>query len=249
MRLDHVWYRFGRFLVSLLARAFLELSILRKAPLPSGPVILAANHPSTVDPALLTLLIPDQISILILGSLFKIPLFGKSLRFCGHIPVLHGNGQQALDQAKELLGQGKPVAIFPEGVISPQEGGLSRPRSGLARLALSSGAPVIPVGIHLDARKIRKVKTRVDGKDDVGTWYFHGPYAITVGKPLTFQGDAENRELVGEVSEQIMEQIDHLSIESALRIRTVRKLSWVGTAGWWLWSPIRLIRAWFVFGG
>ncbi len=63
----------------------------------------------------------------------------------------------------------------------------SRGRSRcVARLALSTGAPVIPVGIGLDRARIHLIETLVDGAIEVGTWYFGGPYAMTVGEPLHF---------------------------------------------------------------
>ncbi|MEM5776335.1 MAG: hypothetical protein AAGU05_15135, partial [Anaerolineaceae bacterium] len=61
------WYNMGKVLVALVAHAGFDLDILWKAPLPEGPLILAANHPSTFDPALLTTLVEQQVSILIHG--------------------------------------------------------------------------------------------------------------------------------------------------------------------------------------
>ncbi len=249
--LQAVWYRIGRTLVSLLARGGLELSIDWKAPIPPGAVILAANHPSTFDPGFLTTLTPNQISILIRESLFKIPVFGLSLRLCGHVPVIYGNGQQALDKAEKLLKAGRTVAIFPEGRISPLEGGFNKPHSGLARLALKTGAPVIPVGIYLDQKQIYRVETKERTEDDIeiGALYFHGPYAITVGNAMHFTGDVNDRQLVAQVSEQVMRRIMVLAGESAQRIRTNRRLNWLRATRWWLWSPIRLVRYWYAFEG
>ena len=249
--LQKAWYRLGRYIVSLFARGGLELSIDWKAPIPAGAVILAANHPCTFDPGFLTTLTPNQISVLIRESVFKIPFFGRSLRLCGHIPVIYGNGQQALDEAEKLLKQGRTIAIFPEGRISPLEGGFNKPHSGLARLALKSGAPVIPVGIHLDQKQIYRVETneRTDDEIEIGAFYFHGPYAITVGKAMMFTGDVNDRQLVAQVSEQVMRRIILLARESALRVQTNRRLNWLKVSRWWLWSPVRLIRYWYAFEG
>lgn len=242
----NLWYRFGRALVSFLARGILDLSIRTKAPIPQGPVILAANHPSTSDPAILTTLVNEKISVLILDTLFKVPLFGKSLRFCGHIPVVYGKGQEALDKAEALLKSGKSVAIFPEGLISP-EGGFHHAHSGLARLALSSGAPVVPVGIHLDQKQLHWVHTQVEGRDEVGAWYFHGPYAMTVGHALQFQGDVQDRERVKEVTNVIMERIISLAGESAARNRLARRMNMMDAMRWLAWIPVRLVRSWSAF--
>ncbi|MDD5369449.1 MAG: lysophospholipid acyltransferase family protein [Anaerolineaceae bacterium] len=194
--------------------------------MPKGAVILAANHPCTVDPAMLTLLTHRQVSILILDTLFKVPLFGASLKFSGHIPVVCGQGQAALNEAERLVRAGRSVVIFPEGEISPPDGGYCKPRSGLARLALITGAPIVPVGIHLDPRQIRVIETQVGHKPEIGTWYLSGPYGMTVGEPMLFKGGVEDREYVKRVSEQVMNRIARLSDESALRIQTADRLYW-----------------------
>jgi 1-acyl-sn-glycerol-3-phosphate acyltransferase len=240
------WYRLGRLAVSLLARGGLELTVQWKAPIPDGPKILVANHPSTIDPAILTTLVKDHINILIHGELFKIPFFGKSLRGCGHIPVCEGGGAWALEEAQRRLQAGESVAIFPEGEISPTDGPFKTIHSGAARLAICSGVPVIPIGIHLDAKQIRVTKSRIDDQEELGTWYFHGPYALTIGHSMTFSGEVESRQLVREVSEQIKARIVALSIESASRVRSKRKLNWARATRWWLWAPVRLVRSWSV---
>lgn len=212
------WYGIGRILVSIFAGLALRMNVLWKIPRPTGPMILVANHPSTTDPALITTLVPQQTSILIKSVLFQVPLFGRSLRMSGHIPVFEGGGKAALEEAERLLRAGRTIVIFPEGEISPLEGGFKKPRTGAARLALSTGAPVIPVGIGLDPACMQIIETQVEGKPEPGTWYFHGPYAMTVGEPMVFNGSPENRELVREVSQQIMSQIITLAHESSDRL-------------------------------
>lgn len=237
--------------MTVFAQAMLHIDIEWHAPLPEGPAILAANHPSTIDPAVLTVLSRERMSILIRESLFKVPLFGRSLRFSGHIPVVFGSGQEALDQAQALLAQGRKVAIFPEGIISPVEGGFHRPRSGVGRLALASGVPVVPVGIHLDKSRIELVQTHVDGEEELGAWYFRGPYAITVGEAQSFSGHPDDRTLVRSVSDQVMHRISRLSELSALRIRTTARLEhemMVSAAAWkiplmFFWSALSLVWA------
>jgi 1-acyl-sn-glycerol-3-phosphate acyltransferase len=243
------WYRIGRTIVSLIARSILELSVEWKNTLPSGPFILAANHPSTIDPAIVTTLTPQPVTILIRNALFRVPLFGRSLKACGHLPVIAGQGQQVLDEAERLIKAGKSVVIFPEGEISPLEGGFRSPRTGLARLALATGVPVIPLGIGLDVKQLRFTHSNIDDIEEVGTWYFHGPYAVTIGKAMTFLGDASDRERVHQISEQVMTQISRLAGESNQRIRTRQRMTWLNTARWWLWSPVRLIRSWDALQG
>ena len=85
------------------------------------------------------------------------------------------------------------MAIFPEGAINPLNGGFHHPHTGAARPALSTGAPVIPVGIGLQRERIRLVETEMEGKPEVTTGYLGGPYAMTVSQPLRFAGDVEDR--------------------------------------------------------
>jgi 1-acyl-sn-glycerol-3-phosphate acyltransferase len=154
-----------------------------------------------------------------------VPLFGRYLHMAGHVPVVNGNGRQAFEAAKRLLGTGQSIAIFPEGAVSPLEGGLHRPRTGAARLALSTGAPIVPVGIHLQRERVHVVESRYSGISAAGTWYLRGPYSMTVGKPMTFVGDVEDRAYVQTVSERIIRRIARLAQQSACRINRPTRCS------------------------
>ncbi len=222
--LERLLYQSGRAAVGVCAHTLFQMNV-RPAPLPAGPKIIAANHPSTTDPFLILTLLPEHTSILIDDRLFKVPVFGSYLRAAQHIPVVPGRGREAFDAALALLAAGRSVAIFPEGAISPLAGGFHPARSGVARLALASGAPVIPVGIHLARERIRLRTTMIDGVPAVGTWYLGGPYAMTAGTPLHFTGDPENRALVAAVAERIMGRIIALAAESARRLERVPEMA------------------------
>jgi 1-acyl-sn-glycerol-3-phosphate acyltransferase len=211
-------YHLGSLLVGVYARLRLDLDVVWQSPLPKGPKVFAANHPSTTDPFLMVALLPEPVSILIHDTLFRVPLFGRYLRRTGHVRVVPGDGQAACEEALRLLRGGRSVLVFPEGGISPLEGGFGQPRSGVARLALRSGAPVIPLGIHLPRERIRLVETWVDGRPDVARWYLHGPYAVTGGAALHLSGDAEDRAFVRRTAEHVMEQIACLAEQSARRL-------------------------------
>jgi 1-acyl-sn-glycerol-3-phosphate acyltransferase len=236
------WYYLGRSLVAAYTQYILKADIQYKATLPDGPKILVANHPSTSDPAFVTVLLEEQISILIKELLFKVPLFGRSLRWSGHIPVVEGEGKQAMQSAVEYLRAGRSIFVFPEGEISPLEGGFRRAHSGAARLALSTGAPVIPVGLGLVPGRLREIPAIVDGKLDVGYWYLHGPYAMTVGRPLFFQGDSSNQTHVHEVIDQIMHQVSLLAADSYSRARAAQPAALgvgsVVSLGWQLFGRL-----------
>jgi 1-acyl-sn-glycerol-3-phosphate acyltransferase len=216
--LNQILYTLGRPVVNFYAAAMFEMDVVWEETLSAGPKIIAPNHPSTTDPFLITGLIAEPTSILIDDRLFKVPVFGRYLHLTGHVPVVNGNGREAFETAMRLLEAGRSIAIFPEGAVSPLEGGLHRPRTGVARLALSTGVPIIPIGIHLQRDRIHVIESTYSGISATGTWYLRGPYAMTVGKPMTFVGDVEDREYVQMVSERVIRRIAHLAQQSAHRL-------------------------------
>jgi 1-acyl-sn-glycerol-3-phosphate acyltransferase len=222
--LSQVFYKLGRPAVTLYAGLMFDMDVAWEEPLPRGPKIIAPNHPSTTDPFLIAGLVTEPTSILIDDRLFKVPVFGRYLHLAGHVPVVEGNGRKAFEAAKGLLEAGQNVAIFPEGAVSPLAGGLHPPRTGAARLALSTGVPVIPIGIHLPRERIHVVESSYSGISATGRWYLRGPYAMTVGTPMVFGGDVEDRECVREVGERIIQRIAHLAQLSARRAdRSIRR--------------------------
>jgi 1-acyl-sn-glycerol-3-phosphate acyltransferase len=200
------------------ARLLLNMDIHWRSSLPAGPVLFAANHPSTTDPLLIHLISKKPMSVMIHSKVFSIPLLEAYMRIMEQICVNPGQGEKVLEQARQTLKAGRSVTIFPEGLISPAGGGFNPPRSGVGRLALSSGVPVIPIGIYLSDKGCHRIPTTFDGEPDIVTWYLHGPYAITIGKALHFRGDANDRDFVKKVTETIMQSIRALALDSQKRI-------------------------------
>lgn len=117
----------------------------------AGPVILASNHISYLDPLALAVVAHRRgrrTRFLAKEELFARRGLGTWLRAAHQIPVARGTATAAgaLDAAVDALGAGACVAVFPEGTIStdlePMAG-----KSGTARLAAASGVPVTPVGL------------------------------------------------------------------------------------------------------
>lgn len=212
-------YRLTRNAIQAYAQMLFKMRIHWHAPLPPGRKLIAANHPSCTDPFVMPLLTKMEISILITGKAFKVPLFNSLLRRCGQIPVVPGSGSDAMDQARERLESGGTVAIFPEGHLSPQEGGHLPARPGAVRLAMLTGTPVIPVGIHYPREKNIRITSKIAGGErSDGYWYLTGPYQITVGEPMYFSGDPDDRRQVADASLLLMDEIAHLAEESRLRM-------------------------------
>lgn len=212
-------YRLARATIHAYSQLLFKMRVHWRAPLPAGRKLIAANHPSCTDPFVMPLLTKMEISILITGKAFTVPLFSDLLRRCGQIPVVEGSGRDALEEARERLESGGTVAIFPEGHISPQEGGHLPARPGAVRLAMLTGAPIIPVGIHYPREKNVRISSKITGgeKSD-GYWYLTGPYQLTVGEPMFFEGDPDDRAQVAEASIRLMDEIAHLAEESRLRM-------------------------------
>jgi 1-acyl-sn-glycerol-3-phosphate acyltransferase len=159
------------------------------------------------------------------GAAFKIPAFGSFLRRIGQIPVAAGWGRQAVAEGVARLAAGQTVGIFPEGALSPTDGSLASVHTGVARLALSSGAPVIPIGIASDQSCVRNLPTEIDGSIGIAKLAVGGPYAVTIGEPLSFCGDAGDRLYVREVADQIGEHIAALRRQSSSRLPDAERWS------------------------
>lgn len=116
-----------------------------------GGFIVAANHYSEVDPLMLAHFLVDHGRppfFLAKSSLFEVPGLGAALRHLQQVPVYRASSKagDALVAARKALAEGKPIAIMPEGTLT-RDPDLwpMKARPGVGRLALTSGAPVIPV--------------------------------------------------------------------------------------------------------
>lgn len=214
MKISKPLYWLSRPVADTYTAALLQMDVRQHQDLPTGAKIIAANHPSTTDPFFVAAMLPQQSYILINQLLFQIPVLGKYLRHSGHIPVMAGQGQEAIDAAVDLLRDGRTIIIFPEGDLSPADGSRLKARTGVARLALASGAPVIPVGIHLDAKRLKPVCSHVTGQPEHGRLYLSGPYAMTFGRPLFLHGYLEDRSRVRASADLVMHHIYELAHES-----------------------------------
>jgi 1-acyl-sn-glycerol-3-phosphate acyltransferase len=117
----------------------------------NGPLILAGNHIGTFDPVALTAasrvrrVAPRMMAT---GGLFRAPVVGRLMRLAGHIPVDRGRATiaNAVPDAEEALQVGSVVFIYPEGRIGLDPAMWpERAKTGVARLALATGVPVVPV--------------------------------------------------------------------------------------------------------
>ncbi|HVQ24955.1 MAG TPA: lysophospholipid acyltransferase family protein, partial [Planctomycetota bacterium] len=134
-----------------LFRVLFTYDCLGEEKLPAtGGAIISANHPSYLDPILLSLQVKRPILFMAWDRLFRVPLLGRLLRLFGAFPVdvRPGRGLDAYARAKQHVLDGDLVGIFPEGKRS--RAGWMEPelRGGAARLALDTGALVYPATIR-----------------------------------------------------------------------------------------------------
>lgn len=180
-----------------------------RAHLPAhGPVILASNHLSFIDSVVIRFATPRRVTFLTKAEYFAgRGLRGRVVRWfftvAGSVPVARGQhraAQAALDTALEVLADDRVFGIYPEGTRS-LDGRLYRGRTGVAWLALTSGAPVVPVALH-GTERLQPVGKRLPR-----------PHRVTVrfGPPLHFTGDPASARARRIVTDEVMQAIAALS--------------------------------------
>jgi 1-acyl-sn-glycerol-3-phosphate acyltransferase len=119
-----------------------------------GPAILASNHLSYADWLFMPLTLNRKVTFVAKAEYFTTPglkgwLQNRFFRGAGQVPIDRTSGDTAADAlvaAKRVLGAGELFGIYPEGTRS-HDGRLYRGRTGVARLAIETGVPVVPIGV------------------------------------------------------------------------------------------------------
>jgi 1-acyl-sn-glycerol-3-phosphate acyltransferase len=140
----------------------------------SGPLLLASNHRSFLDPFVIGTLVRRPVYYMAKRELFEKRWQAWALNALGAFPVDRGAGDRdAMDTARAILARGDCVVVFPEGTRM-RSGPLGDPKRGIGRLALETGAPVAPVAVI--------------GSDAVRRGWRIRPrkVRIRVGRPLRF---------------------------------------------------------------
>jgi len=177
----------------------------------SGPVILASNHLAVADSFYLPLVVRRRITFLAKAEYFTgTGIKGWFNRWfytaAGQVPIDRTDAdaaQAALETAERLLSQGKVLGMYPEGTRSP-DGRLYKGKTGLARLALETGVPVIPVAM---------IGTDVVNPPGSKMWRF-GRVTVRFGEPMDFSrfdGLAGNRFIERAVIDEVIYELMTLS--------------------------------------
>ena len=147
---------------------------------PRQPYVFMANHISTVDIWALFVALPVKVRFIAKKQLGQIPLFGWAMAAGRFIFIDRQNplaARRSIDQAAARIRSGSSVAIFPEGTRS-RDGHLGPFKKGGFHLAITSGVPIVPVGI----RGAHEVMPR-------GSWILRrGPVSVEIGAPIPTAG-------------------------------------------------------------
>jgi len=177
----------------------------------SGGVIFAGNHLSFIDSVFLPLVLERRISFLaksdyFLGTGIKGWLTRLFFKGTGMLPIDRSGGkasEASLNTGLAVLANGEQLGIYPEGTRSP-DGKMYRGRTGVARMILESGAPVIPVAM-IDTDKVMPTGRRIPKVRRIG---------VVFGEPLDFSrfsGLEGDRFVLRSITDEIMYELNRLS--------------------------------------
>jgi 1-acyl-sn-glycerol-3-phosphate acyltransferase len=202
------YYWIGYHLARLLARIFLRLRVVhRERMINHGPVILAANHQSFLDPPLAGSVADRAIYFLARRSLLNGRFMGWILPKLNVIPVDSETGRDrtALKALIRILKAGEGTLVFPEGQRT-LDGNLQPAQAGLGLVIAKTLAPVVPMRIF-GAYESWPVHEK---------WPRPGRVTIVVGEPIYFTQqdvDAGGKEVYQQLSQRVMDAIAALSLE------------------------------------
>lgn len=164
-----------------------------------GPLILAANHISYWDAIMVGIATKRPIYFMAKSELFSYPLLGFFIKWLNAFPVRRGIADRnAIKNALSILGEGKILGIFPEGMRN-LKGEELKAQAGVALIALKSGVPVVPVACI--------------GTDRILPCGWFRPLLVRIGEPINlagYQGRKVNSTALEEISEEIMSKINLL---------------------------------------
>ncbi len=196
-----------------------------------GPVIIAANHRSFLDPFVIGTMARRPMYYVAKEELFRRRWMAWILSALGAFPLKRGAGDEdSIATAKEILARGDIVLIFPEGTRT-RPGSLGRPRRGVGRLALETGAPVVPVAVigTEDVRKGWRIRPR--------------KVRIRAGRPLRFpRVEHASPQLAGAVTDRIWPCV-MLQWEWLGGLAPVRRAAIIGAGSWGTSLAVTLARA------
>lgn len=188
---------------------------LKEALRHRGPVIIAANHCSNLDPIVVGCAYPRRLRYLAKSSLFEVPVLGLVIRWLGAIPAKREESAGAASALKTLLrliNSGESVLVFPEGQRSPT-GRLQPLEEGVGMLAAKTRCIVIPVFIKGSYDALPRHRSLY--KPSKITVFFGPPF-----KPERAAGSESSREIRKAVTKRLEEELRKLSEKAGVKTDT-----------------------------
>lgn len=207
-----MFYSFMKATLGSVLKVFYQPWVRGEENIPTdGPAILASNHLAVIDSFFLPLVIRREVVFMGKSDYFDGKgLRGKAvasfMRGVGTIPVDRSGGrasEAALRTGLGRLNEGELFGIYPEGTRSP-DGRLYRGKTGVARLALESGAPVIPVAM-VGTNIAQPIGQKIPKMHRIG---------VVVGQPLDFsryEGMQDDRFVLRSITDEIMYELMQIS--------------------------------------
>jgi 1-acyl-sn-glycerol-3-phosphate acyltransferase len=216
-----VFYRISKLILSPILRAYFDVTSEGDQNIPKkGPAIIAANHLSALDSAFIPLVVPRKITYVAKAEYFEKWYSRLIFKAWGQIPLDRSGGsasQAALDQARQVLEEGGLFGIYPEGTRS-LDGRLHKGHTGVARLALATGAPVIPTGIR-GSFEVMPKGARIPKR---------GAVHIAFGRPLRYSKERlsmPEKVALRLITDEIMYEIQQLSGQEYVDVYANRRSS------------------------
>ena len=197
-------YSFARAILLPFFKIFFRLKVFGKENFPvEGPLIVASNHASFLDPVIVGIITPRKMNFLARDTLFRSKIFAKILYLLNVLPLRREKRDiNAFRLSLRLLSQGKPLLIFPEGTRS-EDGNLQKPRYGIGLLEALSGAAIVPC----------YVKGSMDALPRHSAFPKFKPISVHFGAPLKFGGQhipKDKKERYRQVAVEVMAAIQEL---------------------------------------
>jgi 1-acyl-sn-glycerol-3-phosphate acyltransferase len=204
-----VWYNLAKGILRTYVALFMDgVRVDGEENLPPGPKIIVGNHPHVTDSFVLPFIIPEKIHFFIQEETFSLPVIGKIMELADQIPVVIGQGEDAIAMARERLKMGNVVGIFPEGRMSGSRE-VRRAGAGAAILALETGVPLVPVGFYVQPKYNRET---------LGWWQFGGQCVVNIGEPwqLKVQEKTDRSyRYIRDITDKLMNNVQDLVNQAA----------------------------------